>query len=223
MFATTASILILAVASVQAGVFLTNPTAATTFTAGQPTTITWQDDGKQPDLKAFGPAKISIYVGNAQQQTFLQSASESVDVSTATSVSFTPDAKIGPNGNQYFIRVESLALKDGQFPALAFSAKFTMAGMTGTFSPAIQAQIDGQSSAPLAGATTAGATTPAATPTNASTPGSSAKPSSTSAKPSGSSTAKPSNAAVAHGAVSFTSLKMWAGALVGVAVGAMIC
>lgn len=149
-----------------ATVYVTSPVASTTFAAGQPATITWQDDGLSPSLASFGPAKISIYAGNAQQQTLLQSLSNSTDVSQSSSLNITPDPTIGPNSAQYFIRFESLSLKDAtqpQFPALAFSARFTLSGMTGTFSADVQSQINGQSTAPLATqatlATTASATT----------------------------------------------------------------
>ncbi|KAG5723893.1 hypothetical protein E4T56_gene9803 [Termitomyces sp. T112] len=147
-------------ASALGNVFITSPTASTTFVAGQQATINWQDDGMTPSLKDFGPAKVSVYAGNAQQQTSLQLVIPSVDVSTTQSIQFTPDPSIGPNSNQYFIRVESLNLKDSaapQYPALAFSAKFTMNGMTGTFSNSVIDQINGQSTAPLAGATSAAA------------------------------------------------------------------
>jgi len=141
-------------ASAFANVFITNPTSSTTFNGGKSATVSWQDDGKQPTLQAFGPAIVSIYAGNSQQQTLLQTITPSVDVSTTQSVVFTPDATIGPNGNEYFIRFQSISLKDAtqtQYPALAFSAKFTMAGMTGTFNATVQSQIDGQSTAPIGG------------------------------------------------------------------------
>jgi len=146
---------LLALAScASANVFTTNPTGSTTFTGGQPATINWNDDNTAPSLQQFGPSMISIYVGNSQQQTSLQRINASVDVSTVNSISFTPDPTIGPDAPVYFIRYESLALKDAtqpQFPALAFSHMFTMAGMTGTFSPAVQAQI--ASSIPVGSAT----------------------------------------------------------------------
>jgi len=110
-------------ASAFANVFITNPTSSTTFNGGKSATVSWQDDGKQPTLQAFGPAIVSIYAGNSQQQTLLQTITPSVDVSTTQSVVFTPDATIGPNGNEYFIRFQSISLKDAtqtQYPALAF-------------------------------------------------------------------------------------------------------
>ena len=50
---------------------VTSPVASTTFTAGQQATISWQESGSGPTLKEFGVAKVSIYVGNAQQQVLL--------------------------------------------------------------------------------------------------------------------------------------------------------
>jgi len=159
MFSSTFVVLALS-ASAFANIFTTSPVASTTFTGGQATNITWQDDGTSPNLSALGPCSISIYAGNSQQQTSLQTISPSTDVSQSSSISFTPDATIGPNANEYFIRFQSLGLMDAtspQYPALAFSAKFTMAGMTGTFSAAVQSQIDGQSTAPIGGSTSAAA------------------------------------------------------------------
>jgi hypothetical protein len=52
-----------------ATVFVTSPVASTTFTGGQSAQIVWQEGGAPvPSLSTFGLAKISIYVGNAQQQ-----------------------------------------------------------------------------------------------------------------------------------------------------------
>ncbi|KAF8153186.1 hypothetical protein B0H34DRAFT_790566 [Crassisporium funariophilum] len=154
-----------------AKVFTTAPVAATKYSGGKEATISWQDDGTAPSLKDFGPARISIYAGNAQQQTSLQTIEASLDVSTTSTLTFTPDASIGPNSSEYFIRFESLALKDAaqpQFPALAFSSKFTLDSMTGVFTAAVIAQIQGQSTAPLAGqpaATGSNPTSPVGTPT----------------------------------------------------------
>ncbi|KAL4067427.1 hypothetical protein V8B97DRAFT_917627 [Scleroderma yunnanense] len=143
-------------ASALANVYITAPVATTSWPGGQPAAVTWQDDGQSPSLASFGAAKFSIYVGNANQQTPLQLISASVDVANVSSLTFTPDPTIGPNSGEYFIRVESLALKDAkspQYPALAFSAKFTLTNMSGTFNSSIQQEIDGQSTAPIGGAT----------------------------------------------------------------------
>jgi len=52
---------------------VTAPVSSTTFAAGKPNTVSWQDNGQQPTLQAFGPAIVSIYAGNSQQQVRSQS------------------------------------------------------------------------------------------------------------------------------------------------------
>ncbi|THG99479.1 hypothetical protein EW026_g2865 [Hermanssonia centrifuga] len=184
--------LVAIVPSALAAISITAPVASTSWAAGQQQTLTWVDDGQSPSLANFSSSMVSIYAGNAIQQTQLQLIVPSVDVSTTGSISFTPDPSIGPNGNAYFIRFESLSLKDAtnpQFPAEAFSAKFTLTGMTGTFNQTVQAEVDGASTAPIGGATSApasGATSspPAATnskPTSTSTVSSAASGSPTGA------------------------------------------
>jgi len=108
---------------------------------------------------------IGIYTGNAQQQTLLQLIAPSVPVATTSTVQFTVDPTIGPNGNEYFIRVESLTAVDPttSYPIESFSAKFTMAGMTGTFNATVQAEINGQSTAPIGGPTASSAGSPGST------------------------------------------------------------
>jgi len=133
-------------ASAFANVYVTQPVEATTFAAGQPATISWQDNGSSPSLNDMGLCKIGIYTGNALQQTCLQTIVSDFDVDKASSVDFTPDSTIGPSSDEYFIRFDC---KNG----LAFSAKFSMSGMTGKFSKATQDEIDGQSTAPIAAPT----------------------------------------------------------------------
>jgi hypothetical protein len=183
MFSLSPAVVTLALASSAfAALFVTSPTDAIGFTAGQISNITWMDDGTEPSLSSFGLAKVSVYAGNSRDQTSLQSISDSVDVTNPLFLTFTPDASIGPNAQQYFIRFESLALKDAtdpSIPALAFSHVFSLSGMTGTFNAAVQSEIDGQSTAPFGGS--APASTAASTPatTAASTPATTAKSSTT--------------------------------------------
>jgi hypothetical protein len=156
------------------------------------------------------------------QQTPLQQIVPSVDVSTTSSVQFTPDASIGPNGNEYFVRFESISLKDAkapQFPALAFSAKFTMAGMTGTFNATVQAQIDGQSTAPIGGAPTSAAASSggAAATTTGSKPASAAASASKSGSAAASATSKP-NGAAGMSAGHVSGIMAAAGLMAGVAL-----
>jgi len=164
------SLVVLSLAAIaplaHATVFMTNPTASTNIPAGKPFSITWQDDGKAPNLTAFGPATVGLYVGSESVQDELQ-AIGNVDVSQVNTISWTPDATAGPNYNSYFIRITSVSLKDPnqtQFNAEAFSAKFTLSGMTGTFNSTVQAVISGSA------ASSGAASTPAATSGSGSTP-----------------------------------------------------
>jgi len=212
------ALVILSVASAAfATVYVTAPIASTTYTAGQSSIVQWQDSTTAPSLSDFGPAKISIYVGNAQQQTSLQLLNSTVDVSKVSSINFIPDATIGPNSSEYFIRFESLSLKDAtqpQFPALAFSAKFTLSGMTGAFTADVLSQISGQSTAPLASQSVpAGVSTPApASTTPSATPPTSKK--SSSSAPTPSATKKASSAMGVRAG--------WVGAILGAVVGVTI-
>jgi hypothetical protein len=161
------ALLVLSLISVAfATVYVINPVASTTDSGGQNAEVAWQDDGNPPTLAAFGPAMISIYAGNAQQQTSLQLISGSVNVATTSSINFTVDPTIGPDSNHYFIRFQSLSGTTANgTPYEAFSAQFTLTNMTGTFSPAVLAEIAGQSTAPLGGATSSSSlSTPASTP-----------------------------------------------------------
>jgi len=216
---TKAAFLLALASSVSATVFTTSPVASTSWTAGTQQTISWQDDGSAPSLKDFGVSKISIYAGNAQQQTLLQAISTNTDVSTTGSLQFTPDPTIGPDSAEYFIRFESVNTKDPnspQYPALAFSAKFALSGMSGQFSAAVQAQIDGQSTAPLAGAATSSA---AGAATSAGAGATTAKPSA-STTPSKSASAASASASHTNSAV---SVKVgWIGALVGLVAAAAV-
>jgi hypothetical protein len=176
-----------ALPSVFATIYTTSPVATTSWQAGQEQSIQWIDDPNNPtpSLKDFGPTKISIYVGNSQQQTSLQLLSPSTDVSTISELKFTPDASIGPNSKEYFIRFESLGFKDlkqPQYPALAFSAKFELTGMNGNFSPDVQQQINDASSLPIGPPTSTNS--PASSSTSSTPPKSSGSPSSSSPRPS---------------------------------------
>jgi len=194
-----------------ATVFVTAPVASTIYSGGKPgAVVTWMDNGDAPLLPAFGLATISIYVGNAIQQTSLQVLSNSTDVSTVSTITFTPDPSIGPNDSNYFIRIESINGKDNvtSTPFEAFSAKFTLNSMTGTFPASVAAEIAGQSTAPLGGQTSSGTAGPTSTP-SLTTSTASKTPTSTSST---SATAKASSGAM--------GLKAgWAGIVFGAVVG----
>lgn len=192
-----------------ATVYVIEPVATTKYPAGVPgAVVSWQDDQKTPSLAMFGLASISIYVGNAIQQTKLQVLSNSTDVSTTSSITFTPDPTIGPDGSDYFIRFESLSGKDSaSAPFEAFSAKFTLTGMTGNFSASVQAEIAGQSTAPL-GQTSSGTAGPTSTPSLTT---------STASKTPTSTSSTSATATATSGAMSLNA--GWAGIMLGAIVG----
>jgi len=196
--------------------FITTPVHTTTYTGGQKdAVVTWMEDPSVtgPTSSDFGLSSISIYVGNAQQQTFLQSLNPSVDVSKTLTITFTPDPTIGPDGSDYFIRMQSLAGKDNttlKNPFQAFSSKFTLKGMSGTFNSSVISEIAGQSTAPLGPQTSSGASS-SATSSPALTATGTSK-SSTGTSSTTSATAKPSSGAM--------DLKAgWVGIVFGAVVG----
>ena len=50
---------------------VTSPVASSNWAANQQQTISWKDDGQTPSLQEFGVSKVSVYVGNQQQQVSL--------------------------------------------------------------------------------------------------------------------------------------------------------
>jgi len=159
MFASILTAALLAVPAF-AAVSITEPVASTSWAAGVQQTIQWQDDGQTYNLTAFGLSEVGVWAGNQIQQTELQMIVASVDVSTTSSITFTPLATIGPDGDYYFIRFTSINMKQAanpMYPEEAFSAKFTLTGMTGTFNATVQAEVNAASSVGAPGAPSTGA------------------------------------------------------------------
>ncbi|OBZ66820.1 hypothetical protein A0H81_13319 [Grifola frondosa] len=209
MFASAALFTVAALApSALANLYTTAPVATTSWAANTPQTISWQDDGTSPNLTSLGPCAVSVYVGNQIQQTLVQNIVPSVDVSTTSSIVFSPDPNMGENGAYYFIRFQSLSLKDASnsaYPAEAFSAKFALTGMTGTFNSTVSAQIaaaSGSTSASTSGSSSGASTTNAATTSNTAS-----KTSSSSSKAASATTsAKAANGAISIAAGAFTGI-----------------
>ncbi|RSH90930.1 hypothetical protein EHS25_010106 [Saitozyma podzolica] len=145
MQAITTLIALLALAhSALAGVYITSPVAGTVATGGQVLNVSWADDGNTPTVASVGPCTVDLYTGSMTQQTKLQNLAASVDVSKTSSISATIDPTVGQSGNYYFVRFTSLGLKDATNSAYyyeAFSAKFTINSMTGTFSASVLAEL----------------------------------------------------------------------------------
>ncbi|CAE6473317.1 hypothetical protein ACGC1H_006351 [Rhizoctonia solani] len=169
MRATSVVALVAALApAVLASPYFTSPVAGTVCNAGQPCMINWQDDGKAPNLAEFGDCTVGVFTGNSQQQTLVQNLAVT-NAQTAQTVQFVPDPAAGEDSPVYFIKMVSLNMADpanAMYKASAYSAMFTLKGMTGKFNDTVKAQIAGTpaSSAPSA---PAGSTTAAPSATNA--------------------------------------------------------
>jgi len=144
---TVAAVSVLAVSlasQVAATIYVTSPIATTTCTANTQCLISWNDDGQAPVLSTIGPCQIDLCTGGQVQQTCLQNVTPSLDVSQNAQVTFNPNPTIGPDSNEYFIKFTSLSYMDPTNPAYhyeSYSAKFTLAGMTGTFNATIESEI----------------------------------------------------------------------------------
>ncbi|KAK0498730.1 hypothetical protein EDD18DRAFT_1070313 [Armillaria luteobubalina] len=226
--------------SALATVYITDPVGSTVWNAGDTVTVSWQDDGTSPTLAAFGASKFAIAVGNSLQQTTLQVIAENVNVATTSTLQFIPSANIGPAGDEYFIRVDSNSLKDAnnsQYPALSFSAKFTINGLSGSFNSSVQAEIDGQSTAPLAGSSTSASgssassgasTTKAASSTSkavstSATAGNTAKATSSGTATHSGSAASASSTGNSAVVASSSNAKIWLSVALAAAFGFVVC
>ncbi|KAL8283387.1 hypothetical protein RQP46_005797 [Phenoliferia psychrophenolica] len=224
---------------VQASFFVTAPTAPIIITAGKSYNLTWIADGGAtakalPLAKEFGPTHVGLFTGSATQQTEVQQFGTLPGPFVRNYWPVVVDPTVGPDSDLYFFRFMSLNATDAAgVPLEAFSARFTMKGMTGKFTAAMNAQNAGidaaatlVSAVPLGGATSGAAassstggsgsggiqTAGAVTVTSTSSSGTS----STSSSSSSSSTPSSANASKAAGA---GKLGMGAGAVVLAAAG----
>ncbi|KAK4055932.1 hypothetical protein OIO90_002925 [Microbotryomycetes sp. JL221] len=128
---------LLTATQVTASIFTYKPVTADSFKAGNSWTVSWYADSGDhakdlPLAKSFGQTSVSIYSGSSSSQVLRQHLSN-LDPSKTTQLRIEVDPKIGPDGDDYFIRFESLNAKDSKgVPLLAFSGSFSLTGMTGT-------------------------------------------------------------------------------------------
>jgi len=180
---------------------VTAPIAGTTCTGGQVCSVTWNDNRQGVSLAQQGNCTVALYTGGAQQQTFLQPIAypNAINVSTIQTIQFTVDPTVGPNSDQYFIRFSSTSLTNPTSPTnpyLSFSAKFTLAGMSGTFNSTVQQQLAGVTSSASSSASSSGTARPTTTGTTSRT----------------STTSTTTHSAAFHGAVSGSASALVAGA-----------
>lgn len=211
----------LAAPQVLANLYITAPVASTVCNAGQPCQVAWNDDGTTPALGTIGACTVGLYVGSQQTQILLQNLGDVNVVQQATAV-FTPDATVGGNSNLYFLRFTATNYNVGQYPYEGFSAKFTLAGMTGTFNATEQSLM----TAPTAPGSSTGAsvtqsvTSSSGTPAGSTTSG--VATSTVTKAPTGSSTSKATTTATSStGAASPVLSGSHAAGLVAVVVSAL--
>jgi len=179
-----------------AAIYVTDPVASTNCTASLPCNVTWKDDGLVPSLAAIGNCSIQLCSGGDQTQTCFQTISSSWNV-THTNVTYENNPKDGPNGTYYFLKFRALNYTSPTNPSQpyeAFSSRFTLSGMTGTFNASVMAEITGSQGISVASSSSKVASSTAAAVTATSTPIASSVTSSISTA---SSTAKAKSGAVA--------------------------
>jgi Ser-Thr-rich glycosyl-phosphatidyl-inositol-anchored membrane family len=131
--------------------------SSTTGSGGKKLDIEWQDDGKAPLVTGADWGRIDIFLATGSVNTQFKLAQLASNLSPSTSsYSATIPANAGPSGKQYFLRFEGSRTdnKTG-YPIMAFSARFQLNGMSGSFNSSISAANQGATD-PITGATSAG-------------------------------------------------------------------
>ncbi|EDR10348.1 uncharacterized protein LACBIDRAFT_325313 [Laccaria bicolor S238N-H82] len=116
----------------RAGLYVVSPSKGSVCHGGQPCTIEWLDDGTAPLLSAIGVATVGLYTGKQKIVQWIQA----VDVTTAHSITFTPNPAAGPNSDAYYIAITSTSLKktnDSTIPYSGWSPYFRLDRMSGSF------------------------------------------------------------------------------------------
>ncbi|KPV75142.1 uncharacterized protein RHOBADRAFT_1161, partial [Rhodotorula graminis WP1] len=141
--------------TVLANPYIYKPVDASHYRAGDSFTVSWRDNGEAPLSSAYGQTTVSLYTGSSTVQTQLASLGTVADPGTETEVLITIDPTWGPDSDDYFIRIESVAGVDAAgAPLQAFSARFALSQMTGTWSGAASAALAGSPVAAAAASAT---------------------------------------------------------------------
>jgi len=121
--------------SALASISITNPIASTSLAGGKTLKVAWTADSDKttPLASAFGNSSVSIYTGSSSTQYLLETFGY-LNPHKTLSISKVVPKTLGPDATLYFIRIESLAATDSAGnPLEAFSARFTLTGMSGEF------------------------------------------------------------------------------------------
>ncbi|PWY98467.1 hypothetical protein BCV70DRAFT_212821 [Testicularia cyperi] len=133
---------IAAAAPVMSTIVVTLPVASTTSAGGRSLEVEWEDDGKSPTASDWGRVNIYLATGSHDVQYKLQTLDTNVSY-TKNSGSYKINSNAGPNGGYYFIRFEGTQTDATGIPEMAFSARFTLSGMSGTFNSTIMSELSG--------------------------------------------------------------------------------
>lgn len=112
---------------------------------GKRLSVEWNDDGKAPTRRDWGRVNIYLATGSRDVQYKLQTLASNVSYNLQQA-DYSIDASVGPSGGYYFIRFEGTnASQTGGIPPMAFSARFNLDQMSGTFNSTIMSQLSGAS------------------------------------------------------------------------------
>ncbi|KAF3933522.1 hypothetical protein ABW20_dc0105693 [Dactylellina cionopaga] len=126
-------------------VVFSSPVSGKSFTGGTEFTVTWTDDGNDPKTTPAGTLTLDVCVGSNAEifplvtlgtpgMTFLLASAGLADDAGAAKV--TIPATIAGNGPYFFLRMTWTTTTG---TVVNYSDRFTMSGMLGVFSPAMQA------------------------------------------------------------------------------------
>ncbi|GAA6047098.1 hypothetical protein JCM3770_004196 [Rhodotorula araucariae] len=145
-----------AASAVLATPYVYKPVEASHYKAGDSFTVSWRDNGEAPLSSTYGETTVSLYTGSTTQQIELAKLGTVTDPATDTEVRITIDPTWGPDSDDYFIRIQSVAGTDPTgAPLQAFSARFALSQMTGEWSSSVKEALSGSPVAAVAGMSTA--------------------------------------------------------------------
>ncbi|KAI0826135.1 hypothetical protein BC629DRAFT_1586977 [Irpex lacteus] len=187
-----------------ANLAFTQPVATSSWAPGQTVNIVWQDDNNSPKLTDLGTGSFGIYVGGTTTQAQLVHIADSVNVATTSQINFQVPDGFGASYNGYFVRFTSDSCVDKSsslnFPCEAFSAKFAINNLNGSFNSTIQQIADNGSSSSASAGAPAGSSAAAGTSATAAATSASSHASSSGSAHASSASAKATGAAAANGA-----------------------
>ncbi|KAI9733723.1 MAG: hypothetical protein M1818_007137 [Claussenomyces sp. TS43310] len=122
-----------------ADITFTTPAAGTTLTAGTALTVTLATSGT-PAIGDLSSYTLTLYTGSNTTPVPLTTLKPGGTTFTTTSISVTIDPGVGGNvANAYFLGINSVATAGGNI--INYSSRFTISGMTGSFTPAVTASL----------------------------------------------------------------------------------